>query len=396
MQVTFTEDFIDKVKKANDIVDVAREHFDLKQYGDVYKAHCKHPGGDKTPSLAFFPSTQSFYCFSCHAGKRDGHTEGSDVISFLQWVEGLSWQDAVISLAERAGIELPKSNLTNEERQKLLLYEAILIENRVNWSNLEKEEGLKVKEWFLNRGINQAEIAKWRLGASTYGKSKEMFPVYAIIDDQGRTAGFSYRLGAPDGKYKNSSTSPIFKKGNILYGLNFIKKDIREKGHIVIVEGYNDAIILQKYGIPAAAILSTSITDGQLTLIKKHTGSVILFLDGDDAGAKNTLVNTRLLKKEGLQVEVLNIKGFDPDEIALRYKEATPQFIQDNKRLAFQFLANSVLDKYFDEMLRLKGDTLKSLEEILDYIDDETERDIYKSYLLRIVSMEKLGSDRDV
>ena len=391
MKLIFSEDFINKVKEANDIIDVASEYFDLKQYGDVYKTRCKHRGGDKTPSLTFFPKTQSFYCFGCHAGRRDGNTNGSDVISFVQWVEEIEWQDAVIMLADRQGLEIPKAELSNEDKQKKALFDAVLNENRVYWSNLISEKGKEVKEWFYSRGINDADIAKWRLGACCPTSSQEgaMIPVYTIIDEYNRSVSFSKRFNSDDAKYKNGPTTPIFKKGSIIYGLNFIKKEIRRNNYIVIVEGYNDAIILQKYGVPAGAIMSSLITETQAELIKKYTNNVILFLDGDPAGIDGTISNIKLLKSKGIEVEVINILGFDPDELGLKLKEKTLGFILANKKLAFQFLINNVLDKYFDKMMKLKKETINQLEEILEYIEDDTEKKLYKDLLVNIISLEE-------
>jgi DNA primase len=206
------------------------------------------------------------------------------------------------------------------------------------------------------------------------------------MDEQGRTCGFSMRAGTDQAKYVNSSNSDIFKKGDILYGLNFIKKEIRENKFAIIVEGYNDAIMLQKFGAPAVATMGTSITKEQIVLLKKYTDTVILFLDGDEAGIKSTITNIKEFKKEGFKVEVLNILGFDPDEVALKYKNDILDFILNNRKLAFQFLINSVLDRYFDKMIRLKKETINELEEILEYIDDKSERTLYREQLVKIVS----------
>lgn len=380
MKLDFSEVFIAEVKAANDIVEIASEYFELHEAGGLYKAHCKHPGGDKTPSLTFFPDTQSYYCFSCHAGKR-GKTSGSDIISFIEWVEGISWQDSIIYLAKRKGLKVPDAELSEEDKKKQKLYDKILDENRLYWAQI--QDNKKTLEWFSKKNITEQDIAKWRLGAD--GNN----PVYAIIDEFGRTVAFSKRIGTDKNKYVNDITSPIFKKGEILYGLNFIKKEIRKLGYIVIVEGFNDAIQLQKYSIPAVAIMGTSLTDGQIALIKKYTNNVILFLDGDEPGIASTVEHIKGLKKEKVEVEVVNILGFDPDDVAIKYKNDTGSFINKTKRVAFQFLINNILNEYFDNMIRLKKETIKQLEEILNYIDDETEKEIYRKQLIRIVFIEE-------
>lgn len=386
MKLDFSKEFIEEVKAANDIIEVASEYFKLQKSGDNYVAHCKHTGGDKTPSLTFFPETQSFYCFGCHAGGRNDKTNGSDVIAFIEWVENIPWQDAVIYLAKRKGIPLPATTLSKEERAKQQLYDKILEENRKYWVQLQQDD--TVRNWFYNRGITDDDIAKWRLG------SDNGVPVYAIIDEFGRTVGFSRRIDNGRQKYVNDPTSPIFKKGDILYGLNFVKRQIRQLKCIVIVEGYNDAILLQKYGVPACSIMGTSLTDGQIRLIKKYTNNVALFLDGDDAGVQSTIEHIKALKREQIEVEVINVNGFDPDDIALKHKDKTLSFIVSNKRLAFEFLLNRVIDKYFDNMIRLKKDILQQVEEILEYIEDDEERMMYKAQVFRLICMD--DRDRDI
>jgi DNA primase len=113
LKLTFPDEFIKQVKDGNDIIEVASDYFTLTKSGDLYKTRCKHRGGDKTPSLTFFVKTQSFYCFGCHAGKRDGKTEGSDVISFIQWMENIDWQEAVMLLAKRIGMKSIRDLMKN-------------------------------------------------------------------------------------------------------------------------------------------------------------------------------------------------------------------------------------------------------------------------------------------
>lgn len=389
MKVVFSNEFLEEVKSKNDIIDIASDYFDLKKSGDIYRAKCKHKGGDKTPSLTFYPSTQSFYCYSCGAGKRGNSTEGSDIISFIQWVENLDWQEAVILLAEKAGVEVPKANLTSADKKKATLYNKALAKNREYWANLYKPEYDQIKEWFHKRHITDEMIAKWRLGVFTVSeKDTQGCPVYSIIDEQGRTVAFSRRVDTKDSKYVNDRNDDIFKKSTILYGLNFIKRQVRQLDYIILVEGYNDAIMLQSYGVPAAAIMCTSVSEEQRKLIKKYTNKIILFLDGDSPGIESTISNIKELKKDGFEVDVMNIVGFDPDEVAIKHKEKTHSFILTNKKLAFQFLINNVLDKYFDKIMRLKKETIDELEEILNYIEDENERTLYKNQLIKVISLE--------
>lgn len=391
--VIFTDEFLDKVKKDNDIIDVASEYFDLQKCGDLYKAHCKHKGGDKSPSLTFFPDTQSFYCFSCNAGKRSGETNGSDLISFVQWMENIEWQDAVRLLANRAGIPIEQEKLNEGDLIKLKSYEVLLNQNRRYWSALMDDESNKaIREWFYTRGIDDQDIARWRLGAAKVnGKA---VPTYAIIDEFNRTVGFSKRVDGKS-KYINDKNSEIFKKGNILYGLNFIKKEIRKLDYILIVEGYNDAIMCQKYGAPAVALMGTALTAQQIELVKKYTDNVVLFLDGDEPGILNTLNYIKDLTSQGFCVEVLNFYGYDPDDIVSKYKRNFLSVIQEKKKPGIQFIADDVISNYVKETIRLKRDTIKAIDSVLEFIEDPVEKDLQKNvfYEMILSNKEEIESD---
>lgn len=382
MRLDFPPELVELVKSSNDIIEMANEYFVLEQAGNLYRTHCKHEGGDKTPSLTFFADTQTFYCFACGAGERGTKTSGSDIIAFIQWVENIGWQDAVIYLADRCGIKIPQAKLSKEERAKQKLYEKAMTDNRTYWGKLQLNNP-DVLAWFHSKGFTTDDIAKWRLGVD------QGVPTYAIIDDYGRTVAFSRRLNTKDSKYKNDCNSDIFKKGNILYGLHNIKKLARQLGFIVIVEGFNDVIMLQRYGIPAVAIMGTSLTDRQILLLKKYTRNVILFLDGDQPGVESTLEHIKTLDKEGFAVEVVNISGDDPDDFALQHKEETLLWINLKKKLGFGFMISVVLDKYLDSVMRLKTGAIKDIESILEHVYHGEEREAYADMAYRIIRDER-------
>jgi DNA primase len=188
---TINQSVISRIKEEVDMIDLASEYYELIPSGDLFKAKCKH--GEDTPSLIFYPETQSFYCYGCHAGSK-----GSDVISFIQWMEDLSWQDAIIFLADKINIPIIEEEDENQE-----LYNKKLELNRKYWMALKDDPN--TLEWFYKKGLSDKDIERWRLGSS-FGK-----PVYSIMDSPGRTVGFSYR-NDNNPKYINDKNDEIFKK----------------------------------------------------------------------------------------------------------------------------------------------------------------------------------------
>ena len=380
MRYNFTEEFKKQLKDSFDIVEFAGNYFDVRPHADLYKAKCIHNGGDEQkPSLTFYPDTQSFYCYGCHAGLK----EGSDIIGFYQWIENVDYQTAVIALAEKAGIPLPKVEMTAAEKKLDSLYKQIDAKNKEYYHNLSKHK--ETKDYFLSRGITKDELIKWRLGATLFTDINEYVPCYGLIDEYNRTVAFSWRVDSEEAKYKNSKESPIFKKKNLLYGFNYAKPMIRKNRHAVIVEGYHDVISLQRYGIPAVGIMCTRISTSQAELLKKVTDNVIVFLDGDNPGISATMETIKRLSKLGFEVEAINIAGFDPDDFAKKRKEETYQYILDNKTLGYEFIINIILSKYRDSSIKLKKESIKSVKEVINGIEDLEERAIYSNVIDKII-----------
>lgn len=365
-KIYFNQDFIAKIKEENDIIDLASDYYKLVPFGELFKACCNH--GENTPSLIFYPIEQSFFCYGCHAGEN-----GSDVISFIQWMENLNWKDAVIFLADRANIPLPEEDDVNAG-----LYAAVLNTNRKYYKALKDDPN--TMKWFSDKNFDDEDIKTWRLGSSG-GK-----PVYPIIDEQGRTLAFSYRNGE-DPKYVNDKTSPIFKKGNVLYGLHVAIKNIRKKKYVVIVEGFNDAIILNKYGVPAIALMSTNLTDYQLNKIKHITKKVIVWLDGDDAGINHTETIALKIANEGINSFIINIDKLDPDEVANTKKQQLEDFIFANAKESYSYLVNKYIGKYNEVIITETKILSESVMPIINSIKNEDFQKTIKDIYLNAISI---------
>jgi DNA primase len=394
--IHFTEEFLQQVKQANDMLEVASEYFTLTKMGSIFQARCLH---EKTPSLTFFPETQSFYCFGCGAGAKRKGSSGSDVISFVMWIENCTWQEAVFKLCNRKGIAIPTQELSKEDKLKQKMLETALLNNRQYWNKL--REAPHIIQYFNGRGFEKSDIDLWRLGYIPVGDITKAAGrvVFPIMNDWGQTVGFSFRNmndifpieGNPDigPKYFNSPTSLIFDKGKILYGLNFIKKLIREKDYIIIMEGFGDTIIAQKFGLPAVSLMGTSLTKDHIELIGKYTKNVIVWLDGDQAGINATLRHLDPLRAQGFLVKVIIEPNADPDEVIMNLREGIEAWVQDHAIMAGDFEISILMTKYRSQVSELKMKTAHELMSILKRIDNKLEQQIYLSQICHDLGVDK-------
>jgi DNA primase len=338
----FSEQLISEIIEKNDIVDVISDYMSLKKSGTNYKSLCPFHS-EKSPSFSVSSTKQIFNCFGCGVG--------GNVITFVQKIERLEFIEALKFLADRAGIEV--TDIKNEQQlKKLDLYKALYRINqetaRFFYSNLNKSKapmqylkgrglndntlksfglGYALNEWnslmnyLRQKGFSQelmqkaGLIAKSEKSSGYYDKFRNriMFP---IIDLKGNVIAFGGRvLDDSKPKYLNSPETPIFNKGDNIYGLNFVKKQ-QNIENIIVVEGYMDAIALHQYGITnAVASLGTAFTENQAKLLKRFSNEIIIAYDADIAGQSATLKGLAVLEKEGCNVGVITIpSGKDPDE----------------------------------------------------------------------------------
>ena len=338
----FSEQLISEIIEKNDIVDVISDYMSLKKSGTNYKSLCPFHS-ENSPSFSVSSSKQIFNCFGCGVG--------GNVITFVQKMERLEFIETLKFLADRAGIEV--TDIKNEQQLKRLdLYKALYRINqetaRFFYSNLNKSKA--PMEYLKGRGLNENTLKSFGLGyalnewnslmnylrqkgfsqelmqkAGLIAKSEKssgyydkfrnrvMFP---IIDLKGNVIAFGGRvMDDSKPKYLNSPETPIFNKGENIYGLNFVKKQ-QNIENIIVVEGYMDVIALHQYGITnAVASLGTAFTESQAKLLKRFSNEIIIAYDADIAGQSATLKGLAILEKEGCNVGVITIpSGKDPDE----------------------------------------------------------------------------------
>lgn len=318
-------------------------YVDLKRRGKNLVGLCPFHN-EKTPSFTVYPENGSFYCFGCGVG--------GDVFSFVRLIENLDYIEAVKLLAERSGVALPQDGYDDSlQKLKNTIYEINRETARFYHQYLISPQGKWALDYLLGRGLSPATIKHFGLGASpdgwdtlikhlkskgfsvadmlqanVIGKSQRgtyydrfrkriMFP---IINIRGRVIGFSGRAMPQDeksgAKYVNTSDTPVYKKGENLFGMNFAKNHCDER--IILVEGNLDVISLHQAGFQnAVAALGTAFKPEQAKLISRYTKEVVLTLDADAAGQKAAKRAGDILSETGLNVRVITLPDAkDPDE----------------------------------------------------------------------------------
>lgn len=337
------EDVINEIKYRNDIESVISQYVTLKRRGKNLVGLCPFHG-EKTPSFTVYPETSSFYCFGCGVG--------GDVFTFTGLIENLDYIESIKHLAEKSGVTLPDSGYDDSMlRLKNRIYDINKETGRFFHSHLLTDEGKWARDYLLGRGLSVSTIKHFGLGAApdswdalinhlkskgytieemlaanVIGKSNRgsyydrfrrrvMFP---IINIRGNVVGFSGRAMPGEdkqgGKYVNTSDTPVYKKSNNLFGMNFAKNHCAES--IILVEGNMDVISLHQAGFKnAVAPLGTAFTEEQANLLARYTKEVLLTMDADEAGQKAIKRASEILEKTGLKTRVISIPdGKDPDE----------------------------------------------------------------------------------
>ena len=360
MNGRISDALLDRIREANDIVSVIGDYVVLRKTGRNFKALCPFHT-EKTPSFIVSPEKQIFHCFGCGIG--------GNVFNFLMKYENISFPEAVRRLAKKAGISLPEITKTGKEeilaKDKERLYQLnALVANYFHNLVLKHPLGKKANEYLKSRGIKKESIEKFKLGyaPSSWDKllsqikekgfGRELLAkgglltsqgkpyfwnriIFPILDTQDRVVGFGGRiLGKGEPKYLNSPQTPIYDKSRILYGLNWAKGTIRSKGEAVVVEGYMDVILPHQEGFQNfIASMGTSLTSGQVYLLKRFSTQVTMLYDADAAGVQATLRGLDLFLEQGVKVKVISLaKGYDPDT-----------FLQNKGREVFSKLLSRAL-----------------------------------------------------
>jgi DNA primase len=335
------QDFIDDLIARADIVEVVGRRVQLKKAGREFKACCPFHD-EKTPSFTVSPSKGFYHCFGCGAH--------GTAIGFLMEFDHMSFVEAIESLAQTMGVDVPRSESDKPARRYDELFSLLDSVTR-HWQACLREAPQAV-EYVKQRGIDGSTAKRYGIGYAPdgwsnvldkFGKSPEaierllatgliiakdngghydrfrdrlMFP---IRDARGRTIGFGGRaLGEGEPKYLNSPETVLFHKGRELYGLYEARQALRQIDQLVVVEGYMDTVALARHGIDfAVATLGTATTPEHLNGLFRLTENVCFAFDGDRAGRKaawRALENALPQIREGRQIRFMFLpEGHDPD-----------------------------------------------------------------------------------
>ena len=361
----FPPQWLDELRDRADIVQVVSRYVQLTPKGGRYWGLCPFHG-EKTASFSVSPERQMYYCFGCHAG--------GSAITFVMEMEHVGFQDACRLLAEQVHMDVPQMERGGEDEASRSLKERIYEANkqcaRLYHSQLWKPESAQILQYLYGRGLDDATIRKFGLGATMPGwdgatlelrklgftddelvsagisvrrdgKIYDMFrqrAIFPIIDAQGRVLGFGGRaLGDAKPKYLNTGDTPIFNKRRGVFAANLLKKQ-RGLKRVILVEGYMDVVAMVQAGVPGVcATLGTALTIEQARLLKRYAPEVWVSYDGDAAGQHAILRALEIFEQEDMPAKVLDFPGgMDPDEYIRAYGPEAVEQIEPMDATAYR------------------------------------------------------------
>lgn len=338
----YSEEQIEEVRSRSDIVSVIGRYVRLKRAGSGYTGLCPFHN-EKTPSFHVNPARQMYKCFGCGVG--------GNVLTFVMEYENLTFPEAMEMLAQEAGIELPKQEMTAQQKQQESLRQTLLEINkkaaRYYFALLKSPRGKPGYDYLTGRSLSDETILHFGLGYAGQGggelyqymkkegysdsvlKETGLFKMdergaydkfwnrvmFPIMDANNRVIGFGGRvMGDAKPKYLNSPETKIFDKSRNLFGLNYAKRG--KRNNMILCEGYMDVIALHQAGFTnAVASLGTAFTEQQANLIRRYTDEVLLTYDSDGAGIKAAMRAIPMLRRAGITGKVIHMEPYkDPDE----------------------------------------------------------------------------------
>lgn len=405
-------EFLYQLKAANPIETVMGRYVQLARAGSLLKCRCPFHS-EKTPSCVVYAGTQDphFYCFGCHAG--------GDVITFLMKIEGLSYMEAVESLAQNAGLPMPsQENDNGESRRRSRLLELNRCAAQYYYKQLcgKDKRGL---QYLAERKIQPQIIKKFGLGfadgewdglmramtaqgfteqelidSNLCGRSQKtnnlfdrfrnrvMFPIF---DLRGSVIAFGGRTIDPDGqpKYLNSSDTPVFKKGRNLFAMQLAKKS--QSKRLILAEGYMDVIAIHQAGFEnVVASLGTALTADQCRLMRQYAEEVIIAYDSDAAGQNATIKAVNLLRAVGIQPRILKMHDAkDPDEYIKKFGAGRFRLLLEESDDAVQYALERCKDGIDATAVDGKVTMMQKAVSVLAGIENDMQRSIYLSNLAK-------------
>lgn len=420
---------IEDIKAKVDIVNFISEYISLKKSGRNFKACCPFHN-EKTPSFYVSAERQSWHCFgACN--------EGGDVISFLQKWESIEFLEALKILAKRANVILTNYQPDDTTRLKDKLYAInhlagefyhyILTRHKIGQKALNylKERHIKdqtiktfligyaplswdsVSKYLKKKGYEEEDIhtagITVRSDRGTYYDRFRGRLMFALRDHRGNTVGFSGRKlpssqpADKEAKYINTSETPIYIKGNTLYGLDITKEAIKKEKEAIVVEGEFDFLSSFQSGVAnVVAIKGSALTEGQILLLKRYTEDVILALDSDFAGNEAAKRGLEIAENSGLSVRIARLLfGKDPAECV----EKDPVLWQKSVKKpvpVYDFVIENAVSKYGSGDALSKKKVSAEVVPFLSGIINPIILSHYIKYLAKILDVSEEGVEQAI
>jgi DNA primase len=407
---------IDEVKQRIDIVEVVSQYVSLTKSGRTFRALCPFHS-EKHPSFFVYPERQSWHCFgACNTG--------GDVFSFIMKKEGVDFGEALRLMAQRAGVSLPsrfEPSAKRDEKERLYqVNEAVA--QYFHDLLLSSQAGEKARSYVASRGLSLETITSFQLGFSPNSwealkqylmergytesellaaglvieteaggthdrfRNRLMFP---ICDIRGHITGFGARaLDDLLPKYLNSPQTPIFDKSSSLYGINLATAAIRQQNMVVIVEGYMDVITAHQNGFNnVIASMGTSVTEKQVSAVKRLTKNVALALDADAAGEEAMLRAVGYENTLDAEVKVIILpSGKDPDDVIKEDAKIWQNLLEEALPIV-DYTFNMVTSKLDLTTAKDKSLAVDKLLPIIAEIKDPVRQAHYLQKLARLVNV---------
>lgn len=424
---------IDKIFDSVRIEEVVGDYVSLKKRGVNMIGLCPFHD-EKTPSFYVSPAKGIYKCFGC--GK------GGNGVNFVMDKETLSYPDALRMLAKKYNVEIVEKEQTPEQKEfqneKESLFVVSSFAQKAFTNNLFKTDAGKsiALSYFKERGFREDIIEKFQLGYSiddrkhftdsavanghkvsalvksgltieypaqegVPGKSKAsyadrfwgriMFPIHNVTGRVIAFGGRTLRNDKKTAKYINSPETGIYHKSDVLYGIYFAKKDIVKYDNCFLVEGYTDVVSMHQAGVEnVVASSGTSLTTGQIKLIRRFTNNITILFDGDSAGVKASFRGIDLILQEGLNVKVLLFPdGEDPDSYSKKVSsEEYHRFIKEKQQDFIAFKIDVLMDDAKGDPIKKAG-LIKDIVSSIALIPDNINRSVYVKECSQIMGLEE-------
>jgi DNA primase len=421
---------VQQIKDTIDIVEIINERVELKRGGRNWRGLCPFHG-EKTPSFFVSEELQRYRCFGC--------SESGDVFNFLEKYEGMTFNEALRYLADRAGITLKEYKPTAADEKRDRLLEVLsLAKEYYHYLLTEHQAGQAARLYLKQRGTTQDSIKLFEMGYSLGGwdglikylhhkkkyslnyleeaglviqnkgryydrfRDRIMFP---LKNHRGQVVGFSGRLleaDAKQAKYINSPETRLYHKAELLYGYHELLQSIRKKDEVIVTEGEFDVISsTQAHVNHIVAIKGSAFTAAHAKLIKRVAGKVLFALDMDSAGVEATKRSIPIAQEVELELRVIKLADFDQeekkdvDDVAREDSKLWRQLIK-NSVSAYQFLIEASLSEHDADTPEGKRSVINQLAVIIDGIDHEVEKDYYQKELAKSLNVKQSVVDQDI